>query len=390
MARSADWPLDPRSSRCTERAEGRGSLPDTAIALAPRSGKLTPMRMASRGLQSLALPPRRTRVEAGMARRYLDQRLKLQMLRVVATIETSGSILKAAAALGVSQPALTKTLQELEDIVQLRLFDRHSRGVRVTDAGRQLVRTARTILAEIARLDEQLDLLSTPGGGSVAVGALPVAAAGLLPGVLARLKAQHPRTQVRLQQGRTEDLLPLLAAGDLDMIVGRLYAPLVPDGFLREPLWSEPISLLARSDHPIFGAGEVTVAEIERYGLVLPTVTQRVGQEIEHALSLLGLTSAQSLRSNSYGFIREMMHDTDILSIMPRLLMVGDLLRGALRVVPLPVSTPERPAGLILHRDREILPAGAAFVEVLRRYVDEISRQGLLPPSSLERAHAVA
>lgn len=114
-----------------------------------------------------------------MARRYLDQRLKLQMLRVVATIETSGSILKAAAALGVSQPALTKTLQELEDIVQLRLFDRHSRGVRVTDAGRQLVRTARTILAEIARLDEQLDLLSTPGGGSVAVGALPVAAAGL-------------------------------------------------------------------------------------------------------------------------------------------------------------------------------------------------------------------
>jgi LysR family transcriptional regulator, pca operon transcriptional activator len=155
---------------------------------------------------------------------------------------------------------------------------------------------------------------------------------------------------------------------------------------LREPLWSEPISLLARSDHPIFGAGEVTVAEIERYGLVLPTVTQRVGQEIEHALSLLGLTSAQSLRSNSYGFIREMMHDTDILLIMPRLLMVGDLLRGALRVV----STPERPAGLILHLDREILPAGAAFVEVLRRYVDEISRQGLLPPSSLERAHAVA
>ena len=55
-----------------------------------------------------------------------------------------------------------------------------------------------------------------------------------------------------------------------------------------------------------------------------------------------------------------------------------------------PVSTPERPAGLILHRDRQVLPAGAAFVEVLRRYVDEISRQGLLPPSSLEQAHAVA
>lgn len=317
-----------------------------------------------------------------MTRRFLDQRLKLQMLRAVAAIETHGSILKAAAALGVSQPALTKTLRELEDIVQLQLFERSSRGVRITDAGRQLVRTARIILAEIARLNEQLDLISTPEGGSVAVGALPVAAAGLLPGILARLEARHPQIQVRLQQGRTEDLLPLLAAGDLDMIVGRLYAPLIPDGFVREPLWNEPISVLARFDHPIFDSGEVTVQQIERYGLVLPTVTQRVGQDIEHALSLLGLRPARSMRSNSYGFIREMMHDTDMLSVMPRLMMVGDLLRGALRVVPLPLPAPDRPAGLILHPDRKLLPAGAVVIEVLRLYVDEISRQGLLSASA--------
>jgi LysR family pca operon transcriptional activator len=280
----------------------------------------------------------------------------------------------------MSQPALTKTLHELEDIVQVRLFDRHSRGVRITEAGREVVRTARKVLAEISRLDEHLDLLSTPGGVSIAVGALPVAAAGLLPGVLARLKAQHPQIQVRLQQGRTEELLPLLAAGDLDLIVGRLYAPAVPDGFQREALWSEPISLLARADHPIFATAEITIADIERFGLVLPTVTQRVGQDTEHLLSMLGMNPAQSLRSNSYGFIREMMHDTDMLSVMPRLMMVGDLLRGSLRVVPLPVPAPDRPAGLILPRDRELPPAGNAFIAALRRYVDEISEQGLLPP----------
>ena len=140
----------------------------------------------------------------------------------------------------------------------------------------------------------------------------------------------HPDVKVRLRQGRTEELLPLLASGELDLIVGRLYEPAVPDGFAREPLWTEPISVLARAGHPVFQHGTVSVEELRRYDLVLPTVTQRVGQEIEHLLSLLGLIPASSLRSSSYGFIREMLLATDMISVMPRLMMAGDLLRGAL------------------------------------------------------------
>ena len=270
-------------------------------------------------------------------RRYLDQRLRLPLLRAVDAVATHGSLLKAAAALGVSQPALTKSLHELEDLLQLRLFHRHPRGVHPTAAGVVFVRSARRVLAELRRLDEELDELSGPGG-TVALGALPVAAAGVLPGALVRLKATHPDVKVRLRQGRTEELLPLLASGELDLIVGRLYEPAVPDGFAREPLWTEPISVLARAGHPMFSHIPVSVEELRRYDLVLPTVTQRVGQEIEHLLSLLDLVPASSLRSSSYGFIREMLLATDLISIMPRLMMAGDLLRGALRVVPLPIS----------------------------------------------------
>lgn len=183
------------------------------------------------------------------ARRYLDQRLRLPLLRAVDAVATHGSLLKASAALGITQPALTKSLHELEDLLQLRLFHRHPRGVRPTPAGLVFVRSARRVLAELRRLDEELDELSGPGG-TVALGALPVAATGVLPGALVRLKATHPDVKVRLRQGRTEDLLPLLASGELDLIVGRLYEPAVPDGFAREALWSEPISVLARADHP--------------------------------------------------------------------------------------------------------------------------------------------
>lgn len=310
-------------------------------------------------------------------RRYLDQRLRLNLLRCVDAIDTHRSLLKASASLGLSQPALTKSLQELEEVLQLRLFDRLPRGVRPTEAGIVFVRSARRILAELRRLDEEVDLLSIPEGGTVALGALPVAAAGVLSAALTSLKAMYPEVRIRLQQGRTEDLLPLLTSGDIDLVVGRLYQPPVPDGFGREALWTEPLSILGRSGHPLFSSERVAIDDLRRYDLVLPTVTRRVGVEIENLLAALGLEPASALRSSSYGFIREMLHGTDSVSVMPRLMMVGDLMRGTLRVVPLPIPTPDRPAGLILPRTRSLPPAGQAFVSCLRGYVAELGRRGI-------------
>jgi LysR family pca operon transcriptional activator len=248
-----------------------------------------------------------------------------------------------------------------------------------TEAGRVFIASARRVLAELRRLDEALDQIGSPNGGVLALGALPVTAAGLLPGVLARLRASHPHVGLRMQQGRTEDLLPLLAAGDLDLIVGRLYEPAVPDMFVREPLWVEPISILAATDHPVFQAKMVTAEVLRGFDLVLPTVSQRVGQEIEHLLALLDLQPTTSLRSNSYDFIRELLHATDMISVMPRLMMVGDLMRGTLQVVTLPVPAPPRPAGIILRAGAELTPAGQAFVACLRAFVAEIGAHGLLP-----------
>jgi len=310
-------------------------------------------------------------------RRYLDQRLKLHHLRAVEAIIAQRSLLKAAALLGITQPALTRTVQELEEITGQRLFDRLPRGVRPTEAGTALGQAAHRIRAELRRLDDELDRLADPGRGTVALGTLPVAATGVLPGALTRLKTEHPGIRVRLEQGRTEELLPKLAAGEIDLIVGRLYEPTIADGFPREPLWEEPISILARAGHPVFTQEPVTLEALREYDLVLPTVSQRVGQETESFLSLLRLTPASSLRSSSYGFIREMLHATDLISVMPRLMMAGDLLRGTLRVVPLPVPAPPRPAGIILPRGRPLPPAAQAFLGCLRAYVAEIGQRGL-------------
>lgn len=308
-------------------------------------------------------------------RRYLEQRLKLRQLRAIDAIATHKSLLKGSQALGMSQPSLTKSLKELEEILGVRLFERHARGVTPTLFSDAVAQTARRILAELGRLDEELDRLSSHSSGTIALGALPAAASGLLPGALARLKHAHPDIQVRLVQGRTEELLPSLAAGDLDLIVGRLYEPATPDGFIREVLYEEPISVLARADHPIFSRSDIALEDLASFDLVLPTVSQRVGQEIEHFLATLSLPPSASLRSSSIGFIREMLHSTDYITITPRLMMAGDLLRGTIRVVPLPISTPGRPAGLIYRRDRPLLPNAQTLVGFLRRYLEELAHK---------------
>jgi len=177
-----------------------------------------------------------------------------------------------------------------------------------------------------------------------------------------------------VEQGRTEELLPLLASGEIDLIVGRLYEPVLPDAFEREALWTEPMSILARTDHPIFANATVEVEHLRGYDLVLPTVTQRMGQEIERLLQRLGLAPARSYRSSSAGFIREMLFGGDFLSIMPRLMMVGDILRGTLRLAPLPIPSPERPAGLIRRADLPLSASSRIFVEVLRAYVSELEK----------------
>jgi LysR family pca operon transcriptional activator len=318
-------------------------------------------------------------------RRYLDQRLRLNQLRAVDVVEAQGSLLKAAAVLGVSQPALTKTLHEAEDILQLRLFERHARGVRPTAAGSVFVKAARRVLAELRRVDEDMDELVSPGLGSISLGSLPVAAAGVLPGVLSNLRKMHPGIKIRLHQGRSEEVLALLAAGEIDMIVGRLYEPVTPDGFHREALWSEPISVLARTGHPIFESGKIDGAALRKYDLVLPTISQRVGQEIEHLLSRLEVQPTTALRSSSQSFIREMLHATDMISIMPQMMMLGDILRGSLKVAALPIPAPDRPAGLIKRRDRQLLPAAQAFDTCLRGYVADLAERGLGPIAKSNR-----
>lgn len=307
--------------------------------------------------------------------RFLSQRLRLQQMRVVDAIATHRSLKKAAAALGLTQPALTKGLQELEDVLGVRIFERQARGTEPNRMGEAVIAAARRMLAEAERLQDELERLRAEGADAISIGALPVAAAGVVPGALATLKARHPGIIVKLTQGTTNQLLPALVAGDIDLVVGRLYAPARPDGLVRESIYEEPLAVLMRAGHALLKPRRVRPRDLLRYQLVLPTIGQRLGQEIEPVLTALGLAgNASPLRTSSISLIRELLLEGDAVTIMPQQLLAGDIARGAIKIVKLPLGSRKRPAGLIRAKDRPISAATEAFIMCLRESIAAVEK----------------
>jgi len=248
--------------------------------------------------------------------------------------------------------------------------------VRETQFGEALAHTAKTILQELKQLDETLDRLTRDNSVVVNVGVLPVAAVGVMPGVVARLSERRPELQVMVSQGLSEDLIPDLMAGRIDLIVGRLYDPPAPDGLKREPLYHEPISVVAQPNHKIFQSPGPTMERLAKSKLVLPTVASRLGREIDQLLGQMNIDPSAPVRSSSLGFIRELVLSGEFVGIMPRLTLAADLMRGQIKVAPLPVPAPSRPAGIIYKPDRELPPAAVALIDMLRAYTDEIAAEG--------------
>jgi LysR family transcriptional regulator, pca operon transcriptional activator len=156
----------------------------------------------------------------------------------------------------------------------------------------------------------------------------------------------------------------------VDLVVGQLYPPVVPDGLEREPLWDEPVSVLVRAGHPLLAMAAPTAADLAAFDLVIPTLGQRIGRDIDRVLATLGMgLPTGTLRASSITFIREMLLTGDAVTLIPRLMLRGDIDRGLMAVVPLALDLPPRPAGIIRLPGRVPAPGVAAVTDCIRETV---------------------
>lgn len=200
----------------------------------------------------------------------LAARIRLRHLRCFVVVAREQHVGRAADLLHLSQPAVTKTLNELETLAGVKLLDRGRHGAHLTAAGQRFLRHAREVTASLDAAAAALAGVGEPTPDLLRIGALPTVAGSLLPEVLTRLRARHPELDVRVRTDPNTVLLSALATGTVDVVLGRMAEPARMVGLSFELLYAETLVCVVRPGHPLAGR-PVTLADLLDHPLVVAT-----------------------------------------------------------------------------------------------------------------------
>ncbi|MFG5410182.1 LysR substrate-binding domain-containing protein [Piscinibacter sakaiensis] len=202
--------------------------------------------------------------------RVLRSNLKLRHLQLLVALDQFRNLGRAAEFLSVTQPAVSKTLAEIERMFGLALFERSARGTEPTPAGAPVLRFARSVLADYERTRDEIAAVARGAAGRVAVGAMVVATPDLLVDAVARLKARSAQATVLVEEGDLMRLLPRLRAGEIDLFVGRLEPGYASPDLDTEALHEEAMCVVARPDHALARRRRLRWADLAREPWVMP------------------------------------------------------------------------------------------------------------------------
>ncbi|HRE21714.1 MAG TPA: pca operon transcription factor PcaQ [Rhabdaerophilum sp.] len=295
----------------------------------------------------------------------LDPRIRIRHLSAFIEASRRKSVSRAAEALHLTQPAISKTLGELEDIVGTRLMNRSRAGFTVTAAGEMFLHYA---LTSHAALRQGLDALARgrmAEGAELAIGALPSVAARVIPQAVARFRALDRATVPRIVTGPNGYLLDQLRAGALDLVVGRLGDPEAMKGLSFAQLYSERIAIVVRPGHPLLTAPDP--ARLPEFPVLLPDRDAAIRPLTERFLIANGIGEIPDrIETVADGFGRAFTRASDAVWIISRGVVALDLAEGALVELPFAMADTSGPVGLTLRADGEASPPLLLFSATLR------------------------
>lgn len=180
----------------------------------------------------------------------MDRRIKFRHLEAFITIARAKRLKKAAEQLNLTQPAISKTLKDLEEILGVRLMTRDRAGVRLTPEGKVFLQYAEQSAAALRQGLSNIAALSEMGRAVLKIGVLPSVAAQVLPRATALFRQMSPKATLHIVEGAHSHLTDQLRAGDLDIVVGRLGDATTMDGLTFAALYSETVVAVVAPDHP--------------------------------------------------------------------------------------------------------------------------------------------
>jgi DNA-binding transcriptional LysR family regulator len=299
----------------------------------------------------------------------IGRRVKLRDLHVALAVAEAGSMTRAAQALAVSYPVVSKTISELEHTLGVKLFDRGISGVEPTHYGRALLKSGVAVFDEMRKGLQQIEFIKQPEAGELRIGSSIVTDAGLLPAILERFSHDFPRAMVHvLPENIAIQQYDNLRDRKVELVLGRLPTTMTEPDLVAEPLFDEPNVVVAGSESRWARRRNLALADLmgEPWVLAQPGSLARSLHEEVFRNSGLEPPSATVLTVSLQLYMR-LIETGRWLGLVPASVMRFGGKRMQLKILPVKVLSPPAPVGFITVKDRTLTPLAQRFIECTRK-----------------------
>jgi DNA-binding transcriptional LysR family regulator len=316
----------------------------------------------------------------GTVSSLIQRGLRLPQLRLLIAVADLGQISGAAAQVGITQPAASRMLTELEQTAGTSLFDRHPRGVVLTAAGALLVRSTRIALRDLETAFAKVDTLAQGTGGLVRIGTVTGAGLELILPLIRGMRATHPEIEFDVMVETSDVLADALLAQRIDFYLGRMLSNVRGWDVTAMTIGAEPIALIVRKDHPLTHRPNTALADTLAYDWVMQSQGGLMGQAVEAYLLEHNLTPPlRTLSTSSLVLTLAIVSDTDVVAPVAR--SVADILvspggmNSDIRILDVAPDMAVGPYALICRRQSEVTPAAARVLALLQTRIETHIRQ---------------
>ncbi|MDP9109984.1 MAG: LysR family transcriptional regulator [Pseudomonadota bacterium] len=304
---------------------------------------------------------------------FMRARLKTRQLLLLVALDDERNIHRAADRLHTTQPAASKQLKDLEDVLGVSLFERHPRGMTPTSYGEAMIRHSRMALTSLSLAHEDIIALKAGLSGQVDVGVILAPAIALLPRAIARVKQHAPMLRIGVELEGSNVLLDKLQQGVLDFMVARILEQEHRADLQFEELADEPVVAVARNGHPLHDRDNLTLEDIHQEGWILSPRGAILRHRFEMMFRRAGLQPPTNVVDTTGALlINSLLQQTDFLHVMP--LEIAEYYQrfGMLKILAVPMPCRMDSFGIITRTGQLHSPGALILLQAIRDIAREI------------------